>query len=58
MRCQQCGGLLKGYYQFSVCSECYTKNNRAAHKQYLASKESKNEYEFMLLHKSKTPPTY
>lgn len=29
--CSQCGGLLKGYYDFYTCSDCYSKNAMVAH---------------------------
>lgn len=25
-RCSQCGGILKGYFQFTTCSSCYRIN--------------------------------
>lgn len=58
MRCHQCNEILKGYYQFYTCSACYTKNVTTRHKEYLNSKESNNEYKLVLLHKSKTSPSY
>lgn len=33
--CQQCGGLLKGYYQFYTCSDCYSKNGQERQKQII-----------------------
>ena len=42
MRCQQCGSKLQGYYQFYVCSACYTKNVYEAHRKLLEKEKSKN----------------
>lgn len=41
MRCQQCAGRLKGYYDFYVCSACYTKNVNEAQKKLLEKEKSK-----------------
>lgn len=41
MHCQQCNGLLKDYYQFYVCSACYTKNVNEAQKKLLDKEKSK-----------------
>ena len=38
--CQQCGGPLTGYYQFSVCSDCYSSNSREAQKERLKKEGS------------------
>lgn len=29
--CTQCGELLRGYYEFNICSTCYSANSMAAH---------------------------
>lgn len=34
--CQQCGEKLNNYYQFYVCSSCYTKNVMQAQRKLLA----------------------
>lgn len=39
--CQQCGGVLKGYYDFYVCTPCYSANNREAQKKLLEKEKSK-----------------
>lgn len=41
MTCTQCGGLLKGYFQFSVCSACYTQNVNEAQKKKLLKPANK-----------------
>lgn len=52
-RCQQCNGPLKGYYDFYVCSACYTENVNAKQRELL-KKEKQNEHESLLSNKSKT----
>jgi len=41
LSCQQCGGLLTGYYQFSVCSPCYSKNVAEAQRKLLGQEKRK-----------------
>ena len=37
MNCTQCGNKLRGYFQFNVCSECYSKNVTEAQRKLLAA---------------------
>lgn len=41
MRCQQCGNLLKGYFEFYTCGTCYTKNVNSTQKKLLEQEKSK-----------------
>ncbi len=41
MRCTQCGELLRGYFEFRVCSACYTFNVNQKQKELLKKEKSK-----------------
>jgi hypothetical protein len=55
MRCSQCSGLLKGYFEFSVCSNCYTKNVNEAQRKLLEKGKVKMSINLCFYTKAKKP---